>query len=96
MERKFFWVFELPIFDFELNPHTLARWSVLVCVWMTFDGLNILDPSESSLGLQFSLSGGKITSERAGTEEEFVMACRLGDLSILETVTKMLYAVSPE
>lgn len=53
---------------------------------MTFEGLNILDLSESSLGLQFSLSGGKITSEKAGTEEGFVMAYRLGDLSSSETV----------
>lgn len=63
---------------------------------MTFEGLNILDPSESSLGLQSSLSGGKIISERAGTEERFVMACRLGDLSSLETATKALSPVSPE
>lgn len=40
---------------------------------MTFEGLNILDPSESSLGLQSSLSGGKIISERAEREERFVM-----------------------
>lgn len=63
---------------------------------MTFEGLNILNPSESSLGLQFSLSGGKITSERVGTEEGFLMACRLGDLSSLETVTKTPSPVSPE
>lgn len=94
MERKIFWVFVLPRFDFELNPHMLARWSVLVCVWMAFEGSNILDPFESSLGLQFSLSGGKTTSERAGTEEGFVTVCRLSDLSSLETATKI--PVSPE
>lgn len=32
MERKFFRVFVVPRFDFELNPLMLARWSVLVCV----------------------------------------------------------------
>lgn len=62
---------------------------------MTFEGLNILDLSESSLGLLFSLSGGKITSERAGTEEGFVMAYRLGDLSSSETVIKTTTSSSP-